>query len=296
MCSAKTPRILSIQSHVVSGYVGNKSATFPLQLLGFEVDAINSVQLSNHTGYKVFKGQVLNDKDLEDLADGLAQNGLHNYTHLLTGYIGSASFLKRVILLVTTLKAKNPDLTYVCDPVMGDNGKMYVPEALKEIYKQEVVPLADVVTPNQFELELLTNEKVTNMNELQNAIKKLHQNGPKTVAVSSIELNDKLTAVVSNAKDNTLMKVDIPRISATFTGSGDLFTALFLAHEYLQSDMKATMEKTINSLYSVLLNTYEYSKVCVDMEAQPAKRIELRLIQSKNSIENPEIRLFAESL
>ncbi|XP_011873022.1 PREDICTED: pyridoxal kinase [Vollenhovia emeryi] len=296
MCSARTPRILSVQSHVVSGYVGNKSATFPLQLLGFEVDTINSVQLSNHTGYKAFKGQVLNDKDLDDLVDGLVQNGLDNYTHLLTGYIGSASFLKRVAALVTTLKAKNPNLTYVCDPVMGDNGKMYVPEALKDIYKQEIVPLADIVTPNQFELELLTNEKVTNMSELQNAIKKLHQNGPKTVAVSSTELSDKLTAIVSTAKDNALMKVDIPKIPATFTGSGDLFAALFLAHVYLQSDMKATMEKTVNSLYSVLLNTYEYSKVYADIGAQSVRKIELRLIQSKSNIENPEIRLFAESL
>lgn len=80
---------------------------------------------------------------------------MDNYTHLLTGYIGTASFLKRVALLVTTLKSKNPNLIYVCDPVMGDNGKMYVPEALKEIYKKEIVPLADVVTPNQFELEYI---------------------------------------------------------------------------------------------------------------------------------------------
>lgn len=296
MCSAKTPRILSIQSHVVSGYVGNKSATFPLQLLGFEVDAINSVQLSNHTGYKVFKGQVLNDKDLDDLADALAQNNLDNYTHLLTGYIGTASFLKRVVLLVTTLKSKNPNLIYVCDPVMGDNGKMYVPEALKEIYKKEIVPLADVVTPNQFELELLTDDKVTNITELQNAIKKLHQSGPETVAVSSIEINNKLTAVVSTEKDNVLLKMDIPKIPATFIGSGDLFAALFLAHLYLQSNMKITMEKTINSLYSVLLKTYEYSKVYADTEAESAKKIELQLIQSKKNIENPEIQLFAEPL
>lgn len=179
---------------------------------------------------------------------------------------------------------------------MGDNGKMYVPETLKEIYKKEIVPLADVVTPNEFELELLTDEKVTNMSELQNVIKKLHRNGPKSVAVSSTELSGKLTAVVSTAKDNTLIKVDIPKIPATFTGSGDLFAALFLAHIYLQNDMKTTMEKTINSLYSVLLNTYEYSKVYTDIKAQPARKIELRLIQSKNSIENPEMRLFAESL
>ncbi|XP_050464771.1 pyridoxal kinase [Cataglyphis hispanica] len=295
MCSAKTPRILSIQSHVVSGYVGNKSATFPLQLLGFEVDAINSVQLSNHTGYKECKGQILNDKDLDDLIDGLTKNNLDNYTHLLTGYIRSASFLKRVALLITTLKRKNPNLIYVCDPVMGDNGKMYVPEALKEIYKKEIVPLADVLTPNQFELELLTNEKITNMTELQNVIKKLHQIGPNIIAVSSTEFNNKLTTVVSE-KDNVLLKVDIPKIPVTFTGSGDLFAALFLAYLYLENNMKTTIEKTVNSLYSVLLNTYEYSKECTDTKAQHARKIELQLIQSKNNIENPDIHLFAESL
>ncbi|KAK9299317.1 hypothetical protein QLX08_007664 [Tetragonisca angustula] len=296
MSVEKTPRILSIQSHVVSGYVGNKSAVFPLQLLGFEVDAINSVQLSNHTGYKVFKGQVLNDKDLEELINGLVENNLNNYTHLITGYVGSASFLKKITEVIRTLKQKNPSLIYVCDPVMGDNGKIYVPEALKEIYRKEIVPLADIVVPNQFELELLSNTKINTMSELQNALKELHKIGPQTVAVSSTEINDKLTAIVSTSKDNKLIKIDIPKIPANFTGSGDLFAALFLAHTYLQDNIKTAVEKTINSLYSVLLKTYEYSKACQDKESQLARRIELRLIQSKNCIENPEICLFAEPL
>ncbi|KAF3430144.1 hypothetical protein E2986_02491 [Frieseomelitta varia] len=296
MSVEKAPRILSIQSHVVSGYVGNKSAVFPLQLLGFEVDAINSVQLSNHTGYKVFKGQVLNDKDLEELINGLVENNLNNYTHLITGYVGSASFLKKITEVIRTLKQKNPSLIYVCDPVMGDNGKMYVPEALKEIYRKEIVPLADIVVPNQFELELLSNTKINTMSELQNALKELHKIGPQTVAVSSTEMNDKLTAIVSTSKDNKLIKIDIPKIPANFTGSGDLFAALFLAHTYLQDNIKAAIEKTINSLYRVLLKTYEYSKACQDKESQLARRIELRLIQSKNCIENPEICLFAEPL
>ncbi|XP_076753295.1 pyridoxal kinase [Xylocopa sonorina] len=296
MCSKKTPRILSIQSHVVSGYVGNKSATFPLQLLGFEVDVINSVQLSNHTGYKVIKGQVLNDKDLEDLINGLVQNDLDDYTHLLTGYVGSASFLRKVAEVVHTLKRKNPDLIYVCDPVMGDNGKMYVPEALKDIYKKEIVPLADIVIPNQFELELLSDTNTSTMSELQNAIRKVHKVGPQTIAVSSTEIGDKLTTVISTKKDNQLIKIDIPKIPSSFTGSGDLFAALFLAHTHLQDNIKTAAEKTVNSLYNVLLKTYECSQACQDKESQPAKRIELRLIQSKNYIENPEIRLFAESL
>lgn len=296
MCSKKTPRILSIQSHVVSGYVGNKSATFPLQLLGFEVDVINSVQLSNHTGYKVFKGQVLNDKDLEDIIDCLVENNLDNYTYLLTGYVGSASFLKKIAEVVHILKRKNPDLIYVCDPVMGDNGKMYVPEALKEIYIKEIVPLADIIIPNQFELELLTNLNIDTMSDVRNAVKKLHEIGPETVAVTSTELGDKLTAIFSTIKDNKIIKIDIPKIPINFTGSGDLFAALFLAHTHLQDDMKVAIEKTVNSLYSVLLVTYNYSQAYQDKESQPARRIELRLIQSKHLIENPEIKLFAETL
>lgn len=294
----KAPRILSIQSHVVSGYVGNKSAIFPLQLLGFDVDAINSVQLSNHTGYKVTKGQVLNDKDLDELVQGLAENDLDHYSHLLTGYVGSASFLKRIAVLVKALKRKNPNLIYVCDPVIGDNGKMYVPEELKDLYKEEIVPLADILTPNQFEIELLTDTKVNSIHDLQIAIKKLHEAGPQIVAVSSSNIDSKLTAIISSLKDDVLLKIDIPHIPASFTGTGDLFAALFLAHTYLQNDMKTATEKTINTLQGVLKETYtsfqEYKNQ--KEETQLARKLELRLIQSKKHIENPTIKIHAEFL
>ncbi|XP_014613710.1 PREDICTED: pyridoxal kinase [Polistes canadensis] len=296
MNSKKIPRILSIQSHVVSGYVGNKSATFPLQLLGFEVDAINSVQLSNHTGYKAIKGQVLNDKDIDDLVYGLAENNLDHYTHLLTGYVGSASFLKRIAALVQTLRRKNPNLIYVCDPVMGDNGQMYVPKELKDIYKNEIVPLADIVTPNQFETELLTGKSANNLNELRTVIKELHKMGPQTVAVSSVEMNNCVVAVISSLKDDILLKIDIPKIPSTFTGSGDLFAALFLAHTYLQENIKTATEKTINSLQGVLCETFRSFQEYKDDGAQFAQKIELRLIQSKRHIEDPEIKLRAEFL
>ncbi|EDO42065.1 predicted protein [Nematostella vectensis] len=153
-------RVLSIQSHVVSGYVGNKSATFPLQVLGFEVDTINSVQLSNHTGYEHFKGQVLNSNELKELCDGLKLNNIDSYSHLLTGYVGSKSFLDEVLQVIHHLRNENPKLIYVCDPVMGDNGHFvsktvfqYVPEELLPVYRDHLVPLADIVTPNQFEAE-----------------------------------------------------------------------------------------------------------------------------------------------
>ncbi|XP_033208892.1 pyridoxal kinase isoform X2 [Belonocnema kinseyi] len=243
--SCKQPHVLSIQSHVVSGYVGNKSATFPLQLLGFDVDTINSVQLSNHTGYKVFKGQVLNDQDL------------------------------------------------ICDPVLGDNGHMYVPEELKNIYKNDILPLADIITPNQFELELLTGLTIKTMSELKEAIKVLHSKGPKIVAVSSTDIENKLTSVTSVSKDNTMIKIEVPRIPAIYTGSGDLFAALLLAHTYLEDDIKISLEKTINTLFEVLEKTYHHSLTIKEANAQQAKKIELRLIQSKKNIENPNILLRA---
>ncbi|XP_012273265.1 pyridoxal kinase isoform X2 [Orussus abietinus] len=296
MNSKQAGHVCSIQSHVVSGYVGNKCATFPLQLLGFEVDAVNSVQLSNHTGYKVIKGQVLTDEDLgmDQLVEGLVANELDNYTHLLTGYVGSASFLRRVGQFAKMLKQKNPNLIYVCDPVMGDNGKLYVPEELKDIYRDDIVPLADIVTPNDFELKLLTGKECRTMADLQSAIKKLHEKGPKTVVVSSANIDNKLVAVASTI-GKKMLKIEIPKIQATYTGSGDLFAALFLAHYYLQDDIKSAFEKTVNTLHDVLLNTLEHSKV-LNNNTHRARNIELRLIQSKHFIENPKIRFFAEDL
>nr|KAF6478297.1 pyridoxal kinase [Molossus molossus] len=154
-------RVLSIQSHVVRGYVGNRAATFPLQVLGFEIDAVNSVQFSNHTGYAHWKGQVLNSDELHEVYEGLKLNNVNKYDYVLTGYMRDKSFLAMVVDIVQELKQQNSQLVYVCDPVMGDKwdgeGSMYVPEDLLPVYKEKVVPVADIITPNQFEAEINNN-------------------------------------------------------------------------------------------------------------------------------------------
>ncbi|KNC82911.1 pyridoxal kinase [Sphaeroforma arctica JP610] len=109
---SRAKRVLSIQSHVVSGYVGNKAATFPLQLLGYETDCVNSVNFSNHTGYQSWKGTAMNGNELSDLIEGLTKNDLGAYDFLLTGYIGSESFLRQVVDTVKALKKINPDLLF----------------------------------------------------------------------------------------------------------------------------------------------------------------------------------------
>ncbi|XP_041114703.1 pyridoxal kinase-like isoform X2 [Polyodon spathula] len=185
-------RVLSIQSHVVRGYVGNKSASFPLQVLGFEVDSVNSVQFSNHTGYAHWKGQVLTADELHVLYQGLKLNNVNQYDYVLTGYTRDTSFLEMVVDIVQELKRQNPNLVYVCDPVLGDHGSMYVPENLRPVYKEKVVPVADIITPNQFEAELLTGKKISIEKEALEVMDLLHDMGPDTVVITSSDLPSSL--------------------------------------------------------------------------------------------------------
>ncbi|KAG5889016.1 hypothetical protein JTB14_033945 [Gonioctena quinquepunctata] len=286
-------RVLSIQSHVVSGYVGNKSAVFPMQLLGLEVDFINSVQLSTHTGYKCVKGQILSEKDLADLLEGLMANDIDIYSHLLTGYIGSESFLRQVVTAIKHLKRKNPNLTYVCDPVLGDQGQLYVPKELIPIYKESVLPLAYIITPNLFETELLTDTTIKNMGDIWKAIDILHKKGCQVVVISSAELGDNknLSVFASSKKGDSVEKLtmDIKKLPINFIGTGDLFAALFLSWMHKTShNLKESLEKTIATLQAVLKRTAEGIKG----DLSP-KKMELKLVQSKSDIEEPKITLSA---
>lgn len=294
---SETGRVLSIQSHTVQGYVGNKSAVFPLQLLGYDVDPINSVQFSNHTGYPTFKGQVLNGQQLWELIEGLEANDLLYYTHLLTGYIGSVSFLNTVLRVVDKLRSVNPKLTYVCDPVMGDEGKLYIPQELVTVYREKVVPVASMLTPNQFEAELLTGYRIVSERDGREACNKLHDAGPSKVVITSISINGDLRLIGSHQKEKGQVpeqfKILIPKIPAYFTGTGDLMTALLLgwsnkhpdnldkAAELAVSSLQAVLQRTVNDYRSAEFNPQSSS-------------LEIRLIQSQDDIRNPQVNFKAE--
>mmetsp|Transcript_22340 Transcript_22340/g.47068 ORF Transcript_22340/g.47068 Transcript_22340/m.47068 type:complete len:376 (-) Transcript_22340:21-1148(-) len=268
-------RVLSIQSHVVSGYVGNKAAVFPLQLLGFDVDIINCVQFSNHTGYPFgWEGEVLDGTMLTKLVDGMDRNGLlsgdsesEGVGHILTGYIGSESVLRAVASAVQKLKGVKATCRYICDPVLGDNGSLYVPKELVDIYRRNVVPLADVITPNHFEAEQLTGISIKTIPDAQRACSILHDLGVSLVLITSIifteesgdcniELvppsNDSIAIFASrrnvhrsSKRNENLYRPSIqddsksdrthdqyiiytPRLAGHFTGTGDVCAALFL--------------------------------------------------------------------
>ncbi|XP_060267260.1 pyridoxal kinase isoform X1 [Ovis aries] len=270
-------RVLSIQSHVVRGYVGNRAATFPLQVLGFEVDAVNSVQFSNHTGYSHWKGQVLNSDELQELYDGLKLNHVNQYDYVLTGYTRDKSFLAMVVDIVQELKQQNPRLVYVCDPVMGDQrngeGAMYVPDDLLPVYREKVVPVADIITPNQFEAELLTGRKIHSQEEALEVMDMLHSMGPDTVVITSSDLlsprgSDYLMALGSQrtrAPDGSVVtqriRMEMHKVDAVFVGTGDLFAAMLLAWTHKHpNNLKVACEKTVSAMHHVLQRTIKCAK------------------------------------
>lgn len=300
-------RVLSIQSHVVRGYVGNRAAMFPLQVLGFEVDAVNSVQFSNHTGYAHWKGQVLTSQELHVLYEGLKANGVNKYDYVLTGYTRDKSFLAMVVDIVQELKQQNARLVYVCDPVMGDKwngeGSMYVPQDLLPVYREKVIPMADIITPNQFEAELLSGRKIHSQEEAFEVMDVLHGMGPDTVVITSSDLpspqgRDYLMALGSQrmrkpdgSTVTQRIRLEMRKVDAVFVGTGDLFAAMLLAWTHKHPDnLKVACEKTVSAMQHVLQRTIRCAKAEAGEGQKPSPaQLELRMVQSRKDIEDPEI-------
>lgn len=274
--------------------MGNKAAVFPLQLLGFDVDVVNSVHFSNHTGYREgFEGDVLKGDQLRAIMAGLARNDLLDIGFVLTGYIGSESFLEAILDVIKTLRQRG-EVGFVCDPVLGDKGRFYVPKELVGLYREKVIPLADVLTPNQFEAEQLTECPINTIEDAKNACRNLHTMGPRLVFITSMTLpaedaNTMAILASERISDNTVAvwRIDCPMLPVQFTGTGDLCAALLLAHSSRQPDnIPFVMEKVINTMFAVLERTHKAA-------GETVKSRELKLIQSKDIIEDPPQRFKA---
>lgn len=299
------PRVLSIQSSVVYGYVGNKASNYPLQLLGFDVDPIHTCQLSNHTGYSLFKGKKTDKDDVNLLFDGLKQNNLlYSYTHILTGYLSNIELAKTIMLHIVDMIHNNNKLYWLCDPVLGDNGKLYMPVELVHIYKQ-YIKYATVITPNQTEAEYLTDIKINNINDAYSTCCVLHsmyeipiivitsiniQDDNDYIHIIATSITDKPATTTYNTNDNNSNNIQLPRqyihikvkrIESYFSGTGDLFSALLLAWLYKINDLRLSLEYTVSSIQSVIERTYK------------ANIKELKLIQCKQDIEKPNITVQA---
>eukprot|EP00698_Gefionella_okellyi_P000634 TRINITY_DN1055_c0_g2_i2.p1 TRINITY_DN1055_c0_g2~~TRINITY_DN1055_c0_g2_i2.p1 ORF type:complete len:289 (-),score=29.67 TRINITY_DN1055_c0_g2_i2:538-1404(-) len=280
-------RVLSIQSHVVHGYVGQKAATFPLQLLGFDVDAFNTVHFSNHTGYSVVRGVKHSADLLNDVVGALGENDLlKDVQFVLSGYVGSAELLRAVLKTVDRLRAEKPVL-FVCDPVLGDNGKLYVPLDLIEMFRQEAVHRADILTPNQFEAGCLTNRAINSETDAFAACDDLHKLGCKVVVITSIELEshpDQLILIGSDSRDAIRFRLIMPKRHGYFTGTGDLMAALLLGWTAKGETLPHAAEFAVASVQAVL----ERTESCGGGE--------LRLIEAQAELRTPEVKFHAEIL
>lgn len=253
--------ILSIQSHVAYGHVGNDSAVFPMQRLGVEVWPIHTVQFSNHTGYGAWKGRVFDGGMIDEVMEGISERGvLPSCTGVLSGYMGSADVGHGILSAVERVRAANPRAVYCCDPVIGDVGRgVFVRPGIPEFMREQAVPAADIVTPNQFELELLTDIEIRTIADAHRAVETLRDAGPKVVLVTSLVTDetpdDAIDMMAADAKG--AFRVRTPKLDVSVNGAGDAIAALFFVHYLREESAAAALAKASASIYGLLKRTKE---------------------------------------
>ena len=304
--ATSTPRVLSVQSHVVNGYVGQKCAVLALNRLGFDVDALNTVSLSNHTGYPTCTGQRLSGHDVKELWDGMQANGLTNHTHVLSGYIGDASVVEQLAAIVSSLPGRRE---YVADPVFGDEGKLYVPSAIPEKFEELLLPLATVLTPNDFEVEVLTGVRISTLADAARACGVLFDKGPllRTVVITSCSLSTGEVTLIASIRESAeagrILVSRVARLDGYFTGTGDLLAALLLGwlHRYPESneeDLRRAVDHAVAGLQAVLRDTHRHTGERRRERKQDDRawwsRRDLRLVQNQDSLLHPPEALLIE--
>ncbi len=266
--------ILSIQSSVAYGYVGNSAAVFPLQRLGVEVWPVLTVHFSNHKGYESWYGPVLPAGEIAAVIRGIEERGaFRSCDAVLSGYQGSTALGGVIVDTVDRVRAANPAALYCCDPVMGDVGGLYVTQELAAFIRDEAVPRANIITPNQFELDFLAGGTTATLGEVLEAAATIRARGPATILVTSLVRreapSDRIEVLASTGEGAWI--VSTPRLPISVNGAGDVMSALFLAHHLSGCGTAEALRRTVNSVYAVLEATAVAGRreICV-IEAQAA--------------------------
>jgi pyridoxine kinase len=265
--------VLSIQSHVAFGHVGNASAVFPMQRLGVEVWPVHTVQFSNHTGYGAWKGRVFDGPAIEELIDGIADRGvLGRCDGVLSGYMGSADIGTAILSAVARVRQANPQALYCCDPVIGDVGRgVFVRPGIPEFMRDQAVPTADIVTPNQFELDFLSGRTTETLADAKAAVAAVQGLGPEVVLVTSLHTRETpANAIDLLAGDaDGFWRVRTPKLSVAVNGAGDATAALFFVHYARTRSAATALAEAAASVYGLLKRTAEAgSREILTVEAQ----------------------------
>ncbi|GAB3276284.1 pyridoxal kinase PdxY [Kineosporia babensis] len=281
-------KVLSIQSAVAHGHVGNSAAVFPLQRIGVEVVPVHTVNFSNHTGYGAWRGPLISPADVAEVLLGVEERGVFPQVDaVLSGYQGGTGIADVIIDAVRRVKAANPSAVYACDPVMGNakSGCFVAPE-IPDLLRDRVVPVADIITPNQFELGFLTGTEPTTMESTLASVDLARAMGPSTVLVTSVERPDRPEGTIEMlAVDGSgAWVVRTPYLPFKANGSGDVTAALFTAHLQESGKASVALERTASSVYDL-----------IDLTHRSGER-ELQLVQAQEFYATPRLQFGAEQV
>ena len=274
--------ILSIQSSVAYGHVGNSAAVFPLQRLGVEVWPVYTVHFSNHTGYGAWRGPLLAAEDVREVISGVQDRGaMPEIDAVLSGYQGGTQIGDVILDAVVRVKEANPHAIYACDPVMGNaRSGCFVHPDIPVLLRERVVPKADLITPNQFELGFLTGTEPDDLESTLAAVDLARAMGPNTVLVTSVLQPDRPADTIEMlaVHGDGAWIVQTPHLPLKANGSGDVTAALFTAHLLETGDAGTALGRTVSSVFDLLQTTLD------------SGRRELQLIQSQEAIAHPRMQ------
>lgn len=281
-------KILSIQSAVAYGHVGNSAAVFPLQRIGVEVIPVNTVNFSNHTGYGAWRGPLISPEQVGEVITGVEERGAFPQIDVvLSGYQGGVGIGDVIVDAVQRVKAANPEALYACDPVMGNakSGCFVAPE-IPDLLRDRVVPNADIITPNQFELGFLTGTEPASLESTLASVELARAMGPSVVLVTSVERPDRDPETIEMlvVDDAGRWIVQTPLLPFKANGSGDVTAALFAAHYGETRDAKLALERTASSVFDL-----------VELTCRSGQR-ELQLVEAQDCYANPRMQFTATAV
>ena len=273
------PTVLSLQSRVAYGHVGNAASVFPLQRLGIEAWALDTVAFSNHTGHGRWRGSVVAAAEIASLFDGIADLGiLPRIDAVLSGYLGDAATGPVLLDIVERVRGANPEVLFCVDPVIGDiETGSYVTEGIAEFFRDRALAIADIVTPNHFELEYLTGGRVASIAEAASAAAALRARGPSIVLITSLDAEPDRVTMLAAGPDGA-WAVETPRLPVVLNGCGDVTAALFLAHLLKGQSLPDALALTAAAIFAVIettlrLDRYELALVAAQDELlSPTRR------------------------
>ncbi|WP_102508330.1 pyridoxal kinase PdxY [Sanguibacter massiliensis] len=275
-------KILSIQSSVAYGHVGNSAAVFPLQRLGVEVMPVHTVNFSNHTGYGAWRGPLIDPADVRDVVTGIEERGAFADTDaILSGYQGGEGIADVILDAVARVKAANPAALYACDPVMGNaKSGCFVAPAIPVLLRDRVVPAADIITPNQFELGFLTGTEPDTLASTLESADLARAMGPSVVLVTSVERPDREPGTIEMlaVTPEGAWLVTTPYLPLKANGSGDVTAALFTAHYVRTRNAAEALARTTSSVFDLLRTTHE------------SGRRELELVAAQEFYAHPQLQ------